>query len=86
MPSDLVCNDVDAGLWLNGRKVALTAGQDNEGHPLPVWQNCRHLAEGELFTFADHVPNSFDGRHYGPIERSRVVGVYRMIWRNPGTR
>ena len=42
--------------------------------------------QGELFTFADHVPNSFDGRYYGPIERACVVGVYRMIWRNPWTR
>jgi len=52
---------------------------------LPIWQDCRRLAADELFTFTDHVPTSFDGRYYGPIERARVVGVYRMIWRNPWT-
>jgi len=47
---------------------------------LPIWQDCRRLAADELF-----IPTSFDGRYYGPIERARVVGVYRMIWRNPWT-
>ena len=85
MPGDQVCNDVALGLRINGLHLGATAIRDREGHLLPIWQNCRHLAADEIFTFADHVPTSFDGRYYGPIERTRVVGVYRMIWRNPWT-
>ena len=87
LPGDLVCNDVDAGLWLNGRKVAL---DDSPGSTKATRCRSGRTADAsprsEVFTFADHAPNSFDGRYYGPIERSRMVGVYRMIWKNPWTR
>lgn len=83
LAGDRVCNSVGAGLRINGRQVASTASHDRQGRPLPVWQDCRSLAPGELFTFTDHVPNSFDGRYYGPIDRSSVVGIYRRLWSNP---
>jgi len=85
MPDDQVCNGAALGLWINGRHRGATANRDQEGRPLPVWQDCRRIAADELFTFTDHVATSFDGRYYGPIRRARVVGVYRMIWRNPWT-
>lgn len=82
---DSLCNDAIDGFRINGVQTARTADRDRDGNALPVWQDCRSLADNELFTFTDHVANSFDGRYYGPIERSHVVGVYRMIWRNPWT-
>ena len=82
---DRVCNDASAGLRINGRHLGSTASRDRQGHLLPIWQGCRRLAADELFTLTDHVLTSFDGRYYGPIDRMHVVGVYRLIWRNPWT-
>ena len=44
------------------------------GRPLPVWRGCRRIAHGELFLMNFDVPDSLDGRYFGPLPASTVIG------------
>jgi conjugative transfer signal peptidase TraF len=78
-PGDVVC--ATAGrLRINGRDRAPIAVRDSIGVTLPRWSGCRRLDANEIFAFADRVPNSFDSRYFGPIDRSSVVGVYSPVF------
>jgi len=76
---DRVCLE-NAGYTLNGTWFAPTATHDPHGRPMPVWRGCRRLAAGELFVFSSRTRWSFDSRHYGPIDRADLLGVYLPLW------
>lgn len=78
-PGDLVCNSL-AGLFINGERLAATASHDQQGELLPLWRGCQRLAHDQYFMVSDHVPNSFDGRYFGPIEAADIAGVYRPLF------
>lgn len=75
-PGDFVCA-TSGRLRINGKERAPIAVRDSFGLTLPRWTGCRRLGANELFVFSDRVPNSFDSRYFGPIDRSSVVGIYR---------
>jgi conjugative transfer signal peptidase TraF len=76
---DLVC--ADSGIVvINDRVAARTLLMDREGRPLPAWHGCRVLAEGEVFLLNEGVRGSFDGRYFGPIERSAIIGRLVPLW------
>ncbi len=54
--------------------------RDREGRPLPVWQGCRTLADGEAFFMNWDSPDSFDGRYFGPLPITTVIGRAIPIW------
>jgi type IV secretory pathway protease TraF len=58
---------------INGRLVATRLGRDRLGRPMPWWSGCRRLEAGEIFLLMDR-PLSFDGRYFGIIGKSDVVG------------
>jgi type IV secretory pathway protease TraF len=78
-PGDEVCT-VTGRLRIDGRDRAPIAVRDSFGLTLPRWSGCRRLGPDELFVFSDRVPNSFDSRYFGPVNRSTVVGVYRPFF------
>ena len=66
--------------------------RDTHGRPLPVWQGCRRIADGDIFLMNPSVPDSLDGRYFGPLPGRDVIGkatpLYtdeagdgRFIWR-----
>jgi len=66
------------GKWLviNGRQIAPMPPQnDREGNQLPIWRDRRRLRSDEFFVFSSRIPNSFDSRCYGPIDRSQIESV-----------
>ena len=71
-------DQVDAtGDWLeiNGKRVAPIFAQDADGRQLPRWREARVLGADEFFVFSDRIPNSFDSRYYGPIQREQIKAV-----------
>jgi type IV secretory pathway protease TraF len=46
----------------------------------PYWDGCRTLEPDELFLLAPARLDSVDGRLFGPVSRSSVVGVFTPIW------
>ena len=47
---------------------------------LPQWRGCRRLGDDELFLVNADVPNSLDGRYFGPFPKRAVVGLAHPIW------
>ena len=59
---------------VDARPVASARARDNQGRPLPVWQGCRTLGPGEIFLLNPSVPDSLDGRYFGPLPAPAVIG------------
>lgn len=64
---------------IDARRVATALSGDRFGRPLPVWQGCRTLRDGELFLLNPDHPDSLDGRYFGPLPASTVLGRARPI-------
>jgi conjugative transfer signal peptidase TraF len=67
-----------AGDWLviNGRRIApMPPETDHSARHLPIWRGSRALGSDEFFVFSSRIPNSFDSRCYGPIDRSQIESV-----------
>lgn len=65
---------------IDGTSVATARLGDATRRPLPVWAQCRRLAENELFLLSDTNPTSFDSRYFGPIDTSAVLGIATPLW------
>jgi Type IV secretory pathway, protease TraF len=65
---------------INGTMVAIRLEHDTRGRPLPRWQGCRTLAEDELFLLMAGVPDSFDGRYFGPVPAASIIGRLVPLW------
>jgi conjugative transfer signal peptidase TraF len=78
---DEVCRSREGAgtLAVNGRVVAEVLDKDREGRPLPSWDGCIRLVDGEFFLLQPH-PHSFDSRYFGPVLRCDILGVARPIW------
>lgn len=76
---DTVCA-VDHAISIDGRYAADQLSTDRLGRPLPVWTGCRTLRAGEIFLLMEGVPDSFDGRYFGPVPTSAVIGELVPLW------
>ncbi len=68
--------------------------RDRRGRLLPIWRGCQLVANGELFLMNWQVRDSLDGRYFGPLPATAVIGratpLYtdedgdgRFVWRAP---
>jgi conjugative transfer signal peptidase TraF len=58
--------------------------RDAKGRRLPVCQGCRTLRPGEAFFMNWDVSDSFDGRYFGPLPLTTVVGRAIPLWTAAG--
>ena len=72
-PGQIVCR-IDAVVSVDGRPVVVALQHDGMGRPLPVWQGCRTLRAGELLMLNPDHADSMDGRYFGPLPASTVLG------------
>jgi len=75
---DVVCR-VGMNVFLNQNRIAIAKSRDGLGRKLPQWSGCTVLKSDELFLLADH-PDSFDGRYFGIVETSSVIGIAKPVW------
>ena len=54
--------------------------RDRRGRPLPVWQGCRLIAEGQVFLMNRQSEDSLDGRYFGPLPATTIVGEAAPLW------
>lgn len=73
LPGQIVCRH-GRSLIVDGEHRAEALERNRRGRPLPVWSGCRTIAKGELFLLNIDAPGSLDGRYFGPIPASSVVG------------
>lgn len=79
LPGDEACA---CGAWLlvNGRLAARRLSADLRGRRIPWWHGCRRLRAGEYLLLSSK-RGSFDGRYFGPIGRSAILGKAVLLWR-----
>jgi len=81
LPGQTVCRDrrtitVDQ-IW-----VGETRDHDGRGQLLPIWQGCHVLADGEVFLMNWQSANSLDGRYFGVLPATAILGRAEPLWTN----
>ena len=79
LPGQRVCRTSRA-ITVDGIEMGEALERDRIGRELPVWQGCRVIAPGEIFLMNGHVRDSLDGRYFGPIPASSVIGRAVPLW------
>ena len=79
LPGQTVCR---TGLTIAVDRIEMGQARerDSRGRPLPVWQGCRFIAKGEVFLMNWQSADSFDGRYFGPLPASAVIGQAIPLW------
>lgn len=72
-PGQRVCR-IGVVVSIDTRPVVVARERDGMGRPLPVWQGCRTLRAGELLMLNPDHADSMDGRYFGPLPASTVLG------------
>lgn len=70
---DIVCREHNS-VSVNGVQTAIARQATARGWPLPAWSGCSTLSPETVFVLGDH-PDSLDGRYFGPVSTSSIVGV-----------
>lgn len=79
LPGQTVCRNGRA-ITVDGAIVGEALEHDRFGRALPDWQGCRALAPGEVFLMNTVPPDSLDGRYFGPLPLTTIVGRADPIW------
>jgi conjugative transfer signal peptidase TraF len=54
--------------------------RDRSGRKLPTWQGCHKLTNSEVFLMNGDEPASLDGRYFGPLPVSSIIGRAEPLW------
>lgn len=79
LPGQTVCRE-ERTVTVDGFTLAVARERDRMGRPLPHWNGCRMLVDGEVFLLNRDEPSSLDGRYFGPLPASSIVGRASLIW------
>ncbi len=93
LPGQRLCRD-GRTITVDGIEMGEALERDSLGRDLPVWQGCRTIAEDDIFLMNLDVRDSLDGRYFGPLPASAVIGRAtalftdedgdgRLVWRAP---
>lgn len=74
-----VCRSADL-VTIDGVAVALARDRDRAGRALPRWTGCRVLRPGDVFLLNAARPDSFDGRYFGPVSVTSIIGRATPLW------
>jgi conjugative transfer signal peptidase TraF len=79
LPGQQVCR-TGRDIMVDGVFIGAALEHDRLGRDLPVWQGCRGIADGEVFLMNWAVNDSLDGRYFGPIPASSIIGRAVPLW------
>jgi conjugative transfer signal peptidase TraF len=79
LPGQTVCR-IRLAIMIDGVVMATAHERDHRGRPLPVWQGCRMIAEGEVFLMNWQSADSLDGRYFGPLPVASILGRAVPLW------
>ncbi|OAF14615.1 S26 family signal peptidase [Bradyrhizobium neotropicale] len=79
LPGQTVCR---SGLTISVDEVAVGEARDRDGRdrPLPKWEGCLVVGVGELFLMNWQSDDSLDGRYFGFLPASAVIGRAFPVW------
>ena len=71
---------LNVGILVAGREIARAKLRDRQHRALPQWRGCRRLGDDEVFLVNAGVPDSLDGRYFGPFPERAIVGLAHPLW------
>ena len=79
LPGQTVCRN-GLSISVDGVDVGQARERDGRGRPLPVWHGCQIIADGDVFVMNWQSEDSLDGRYFGPLPASAVIGRAVPVW------
>jgi conjugative transfer signal peptidase TraF len=79
LPGQTVCRN-GLTIAVDGIEMGQAHERDGRGRPLPAWHGCRVIADGDVFVMNWQSPDSLDGRYFGPLPASAVIGRAVPAW------
>ena len=79
LPGQNVCRAGDS-VTVDHVQVGAARERDHLGHPLPRWSGCHTLQPGEIFLMNPTVPDSLDGRYFGPLPATSIISRAVALW------
>jgi conjugative transfer signal peptidase TraF len=79
LPGQTGCRDQ---LVVTVDKIEMGAARahDRSGRPLPTWQGCHVIADGEVFLMNWRSADSLDGRYLGVLSTNSIIGTAEPLW------
>jgi conjugative transfer signal peptidase TraF len=79
LPGQTVCRD-QLSITIDKTWVGEARERDSQGRPLPIWQGCHVVADGEVFLMNWQSADSLDGRYFGALPMSAIIGKAEPLW------
>ncbi len=79
LPGQTVCR-ADRAITVGGIAMGEALDHDSRGRPLPSWQGCRRIPDGDVFLMNWQSEDSFDGRYFGLLPVTAIVGRADRLW------
>lgn len=79
LPGQTVCRS-DRTITVDGIAMGDALARDTRGRPLPDWQGCKRVSDGQVFLMNWQSADSFDGRYFGLLSRATIVGRADPVW------
>jgi conjugative transfer signal peptidase TraF len=67
-------------ITIDGTAVGIALNRDHLGRELPTWSGCQTLRDGEVFFVNRQAADSLDGRYFGPLPTTSIIGRAVPIW------
>jgi conjugative transfer signal peptidase TraF len=79
LPRQTVCR-TGRIITVDGMTIGHALERDHLGRILPAWRGCQIVADDEVFFMNWQSENSFDGRYFGPLPATTIVGRADPLW------
>ena len=79
LPGQTVCRD-NLAVTVDKSWVGEARELDSRGRPLPKWQGCQIVADGEVFLMNWQSADSLDGRYFGVLPTTAIIGRAEPLW------
>jgi conjugative transfer signal peptidase TraF len=79
LPGQTVCR-IDRAITVDGFPMGAALETDRLDRPMPAWEGCHRIGADEVFLMNRDVDDSLDGRYFGPIRSSSVLGSAVPLW------
>lgn len=83
LPGQRVCR-IGRTIMVDTAIIGEALLEDRRGRPLPVWSGCLTLSRDQVFLLNPGNSASLDGRYFGPLPTSSIVGRARPVWTREG--
>lgn len=79
LPGQRICRN-GSHITIDGIDMGEALARDRAGRVLPSWQGCRRIAAGHVFLMNWAAPDSMDGRYFGTLPVSSIIGRAIPLW------